>query len=188
MRDRNTNKPRGFGFITFDDPSVVDKVIEDTHAINGKTVSVEIKRTIPKGAAPLKDFKTRKIFVGGIPTSLTEDEFKDFFSQFGKVDDHEIIRDHTTNRSRGFGFIVFESEKVVDDLLAKKGNMIDLAGSQVSLVQCLKPEASNRASLGMFLYMEYHLFQILLNYSFLLYLPHISILLWLMILPYHRLP
>lgn len=40
MRDRNTNKPRGFGFITFDDPSVVDKVIEDTHAINGKTVSL----------------------------------------------------------------------------------------------------------------------------------------------------
>lgn len=35
-------------------------------------LQVEIKRTIPKGAAPLKDFKTRKIFVGGIPTSLTE--------------------------------------------------------------------------------------------------------------------
>ncbi|CAL9073765.1 hypothetical protein MUK42_09107 [Musa troglodytarum] len=144
MRDRNTNKPRGFGFITFDDPSVVDKVIEDTHAINGKTV--EIKRTIPKGAAPLKDFKTRKVFVGGIPTSLTEDEFKDFFSQFGKVDDHEIIRDHTTNRSRGFGFIVFESEKVVDDLLAKKGNMIDLAGSQVEIKKAEPKKPSNPSS------------------------------------------
>lgn len=45
--------------------------------------------------------------------------------------EHEIIRDHTTNRSRGFGFIVFDTEKAVDDLLAKKGNMIDLNGSQV---------------------------------------------------------
>jgi RNA recognition motif-containing protein len=38
MRDRHTGQPRGFGFITFADPSVVDKVIEDTHVINGKQV------------------------------------------------------------------------------------------------------------------------------------------------------
>ena len=41
--------------------------------------------------------------------------------------------DHQTRRSRGFGFVVFDSEQVVDELLAK-GNMIDLAGSKVSLV------------------------------------------------------
>jgi hypothetical protein len=47
--------------------------------------------------------------------------------------DHEIIRDHATSRPRGFGFIVFDSEKAVDDLFAKRGNMIDLNGAQVSL-------------------------------------------------------
>lgn len=39
MRDRHTGQPRGFGFITYADPSVVDKVIEDNHIINGKQVS-----------------------------------------------------------------------------------------------------------------------------------------------------
>lgn len=48
--------------------------------------------------------------------------------------EHEIIRDHATKRSRGFGFIVFDNEKVVDSLLAN-GNMIDMDGTQVSLVQ-----------------------------------------------------
>lgn len=48
--------------------------------------------------------------------------------------DHQIIRDHETNRSRGFGFIVFDSEQVVDDLVAK-GNLIDLAGTKVSFVE-----------------------------------------------------
>jgi heterogeneous nuclear ribonucleoprotein A1/A3 len=38
--------------------------------------------------------------------------------------------DHETKRSRGFGFIVFVSEQVVDDLLANE-NMVDLAGSKV---------------------------------------------------------
>jgi len=38
------------------------------------TPQVEIKRTIPKGSlqSSSKDFKTKKIFVGGLPSTLTE--------------------------------------------------------------------------------------------------------------------
>lgn len=38
MKDRQTGRPRGFGFITYVDPSVVDTVIQETHVINGKQV------------------------------------------------------------------------------------------------------------------------------------------------------
>jgi len=38
MKERRTGQPRGFGFVTYADPSVVDKVIEDDHVINGKQV------------------------------------------------------------------------------------------------------------------------------------------------------
>lgn len=48
--------------------------------------------------------------------------------------EHQIIRDHETNRSRGFGFIIFDSEEVVDEMLSK-GNMIDMSGTQVSLLK-----------------------------------------------------
>lgn len=130
MKDRRTGQPRGFGFITYADATVVDKVIEDNHVINGK--QVEIKRTIPKGAIGSKDFKTKKIFVGGIPTSVTDDEFKDFFSTFGEVKEHQIMRDHSSNRSRGFGFITFDSEEAVDELLSK-GNRIEFAGTKVEI-------------------------------------------------------
>lgn len=131
MKDRHTGRPRGFGFITYADPTVVDTVIAENHIINDK--QVEIKRTIPKGSADSKDFKTKKIFVGGIPTTMTEDEFKNFFSKFGKVIEYEIIRDHVSKRSRGFGFVVFDNEQVVDNLLAE-GNRIDMMGTQVSFV------------------------------------------------------
>lgn len=142
MKDRHTGRPRGFGFITYADPSVVDTVIKEEHVINDK--QVEIKRTIPKGAAQTNDFKTKKIFVGGIPTTLTEEEFKDFFSKYGKVVDHEIILDHATKRSRGFGFIVFDNEKVVDDILAD-GNMIDMNGTRVEIKKAEPKKASNPA-------------------------------------------
>ena len=46
--------------------------------------------------------------------------------------EHQIIRDHETNRSRGFGFIIFDNEETVDEMLSN-GNMIDMAGTQVSL-------------------------------------------------------
>ncbi|KAK4399138.1 Heterogeneous nuclear ribonucleoprotein 1 [Sesamum angolense] len=127
MKDRHTGRPRGFGFITYADPSVVDTVIAE-NIINGK--QVEIKRTIPKGSGDSKDFKTKKIFVGGIPLLLL------------KVVEHEIIRDHVTKRSRGFGFIVFDSEQVVDSLLAD-GNMIDMAGTQVEIKKAEPKKPSN---------------------------------------------
>lgn len=53
--------------------------------------------------------------------------------QYGEVKEHQIMRDHSTSRSRGFGFITFETEQAVDDLLAN-GNRLEMAGSQVSRV------------------------------------------------------
>ena len=58
------------------------------------------------------------------------DEFKKFFAKFGEIEEHQIMRDHTSGRSRGFGFIGFSSENVVDELLTK-GNRIEFAGAQV---------------------------------------------------------
>ncbi|TYH57061.1 hypothetical protein ES332_D08G063000v1 [Gossypium tomentosum] len=142
MKDRHTGRPRGFGFITFADPSVVDTVMQKDHVINGK--QVEIKRTIPKGSSQSNDIKTKKLFVGGILTSVTEDEFKNFFSKYGEVVEHEIIRDHATKRSRGFGFIVFDSEEVVDNMLAN-GNLIDMEGTQVEIKKAEPKRASNPA-------------------------------------------
>ncbi|KAH7860532.1 hypothetical protein Vadar_014627 [Vaccinium darrowii] len=142
MKDRDTGRPRGFGFITYANPSVVDTVIAETHIINDK--QVEIKRTIPKGSSESKDFKTKKIFVGGILTSVSDDEFKNFFSKYGKVGEHEIIRDHETRRSRGFGFIVFDNEQVVDNILAN-GNKIDMSGTQVEIKKAEPKRSSNAA-------------------------------------------
>lgn len=39
MRDKLTGRPRGFGFVVFSDPSVLDTVLLDKHNIDGRTVS-----------------------------------------------------------------------------------------------------------------------------------------------------
>uniref|UniRef100_A0A7N2M3Q6 RRM domain-containing protein n=1 Tax=Quercus lobata TaxID=97700 RepID=A0A7N2M3Q6_QUELO len=37
MREKPTGRPRGFGFVVFSDPSVLDRVLQDRHTIDGCT-------------------------------------------------------------------------------------------------------------------------------------------------------
>ncbi|WRX21521.1 RNA recognition motif domain - like 10, partial [Theobroma cacao] len=137
MLDPRTGIPRGFGFVTYENPSVIDKVIEDTHVINGK--QVVIKRTKPKGVVGTKDFKTRRTFISGIPSRLTEDEFKDFLERSRSTESCEIIM--------RFGFITFGTEQSVDDLLAK-GNKVELDGGLQVVLDLICKEAVDSHTLG----------------------------------------
>lgn len=55
--------------------------------------------------------------MGGLPADITEDEFRVFFEQFGEVVDSVVMFDRETHRSRGFGFVTFQSPEVANSLL-----------------------------------------------------------------------
>jgi heterogeneous nuclear ribonucleoprotein A1/A3 len=40
MTDRHSGRPRGFGFVTFADPAVADRVLEEDHVIDGRAVTL----------------------------------------------------------------------------------------------------------------------------------------------------
>lgn len=72
----------------------------------------------------------RKIFVGGLPGTVNDQEFREFFRQFGTVMDSAVIFDSNTRRSRGFGFVTFKEESVAQGLLGG-GNGKQQIGSVV---------------------------------------------------------
>ncbi|MGQ4807526.1 hypothetical protein NKDENANG_00878 [Candidatus Entotheonellaceae bacterium PAL068K] len=45
------------------------------------------------------------IFVGNIPFSVTDDDLRRLFEEYGVVDRTTVITDRETGRSRGFGFV-----------------------------------------------------------------------------------
>ncbi len=47
----------------------------------------------------------KRIFVGNLPFSATEDQLRGLFSAHGEVTSVNIITDRFTNRSRGFAFV-----------------------------------------------------------------------------------
>ncbi|KAF8005472.1 hypothetical protein HF325_000929 [Metschnikowia pulcherrima] len=108
MKDSNTGRSRGFGFLTFKDPRAVDEVIKKDHILDGKLI--DPKRAIARE----EQDKVGKIFVGGIDPLVNEKDFNDFFSQFGRIIDAQLMIDKDTGRSRGFGFITYDSPEAVD--------------------------------------------------------------------------
>lgn len=105
-------RSRGFGFITFSDALSVDKVLKvPIHTLDGK--KIDPKHATPKNR-PKQPNKTKKIFVGGVSQDTSADEVKAYFNQFGKVEETVMLMDQQTKRHRGFGFVTFENEDVVD--------------------------------------------------------------------------
>ncbi|XP_029884541.1 RNA-binding protein Musashi homolog 2 isoform X8 [Harpia harpyja] len=129
MRDPTTKRSRGFGFVTFADPASVDKVLaQPHHELDSKTeadrlgigmetsllFTIDPKVAFPRRAQPKMVTRTKKIFVGGLSANTVVEDVKQYFEQFGKVEDAMLMFDKTTNRHRGFGFVTFENEDVVE--------------------------------------------------------------------------
>ncbi|KAL1390243.1 hypothetical protein pipiens_003192 [Culex pipiens pipiens] len=113
MKDPITQRSRGFGFITFQEPNSVDKVLKvPIHTLDGK--KIDPKHATPKNRPKTQSNKTKKIFVGGVSQDTSAEEVKQYFSQFGKVEETVMLMDQQTKRHRGFGFVTFEHEDVVD--------------------------------------------------------------------------
>lgn len=107
-----SQRSRGFGFITFSEPSSVENVLKvPIHTLDGK--KIDPKHATPKNR-PKQSNKTKKIFVGGVSQDTSSDEVKAYFNQFGKVEETVMLMDQQTKRHRGFGFVTFENEDVVD--------------------------------------------------------------------------
>ncbi|KAM0937365.1 putative RNA recognition motif domain, nucleotide-binding alpha-beta plait domain superfamily [Dioscorea sansibarensis] len=163
-------RSRGFGFVRFIDPAVAQLVLDEgRHIIDGRLV--DVKRALPQvenQSSRLRQARDQrhdqncpngfhggsyavknKIFVGGLPTNLSVDDFRSYFEQFGVVIDAVIVCESVTGRPRGFGFITFESEESVRDVMQRSDlqdgskHMHLLGGSHVE-VKIANPRQNNR--------------------------------------------
>jgi RNA recognition motif-containing protein len=53
---------------------------------------------------------TKKLFVGGLPWGVNDDRLNDLFLPYGKIKSARVCLDRDTGKSRGFGFVEFDSE------------------------------------------------------------------------------
>ncbi|WP_018123270.1 RNA recognition motif domain-containing protein [Desulfovibrio oxyclinae] len=65
---------------------------------------------------------SKKLYVGNLPWSMTEDEVRAAFQTYGEVNSVNLIEDRETGRPRGFGFVEMgdaDAQEAIDNLDGK---------------------------------------------------------------------
>ena len=167
-RDPETRTSRGFGFVEFAFPIDAQSAMRfRDHKINGRFV--EAKLALPKGFDGQRDdgrksslerlaerqqrrgetssgdIITNKIFVGGLKYVSTTTGLRTAFEKFGVVDSCEVLYDRETQKSRGFGFVVFRSDTAVDAVLDfQRVADVLVDDKRVEVKKCVSKQASER--------------------------------------------
>ncbi|XP_040196481.1 paraspeckle component 1 isoform X3 [Rana temporaria] len=96
------------------DPSLMPPKMEEREEERG--VTIDIKSFLKPGE---KSYTQRcRLFVGNLPTDITENEFKKLFDKYGEPSEVFI------NRDRGFGFIRLESRTLAEIAKAELDGMV----------------------------------------------------------------
>ncbi len=82
----------------------------------------------------------KKIYVGNLAFSTTDQELEELFAQHGSVLSAKVITDRETGRSRGFGFVEMDDAAAADKAIAA------LDGSQLGGRDLRVNEARERGS------------------------------------------
>lgn len=70
------------------------------------------------------EMEAGKLFIGGISWDTSEDRLREYFQAFGEVVESVIMKDRTTGRGRGFGFIVFANAAIAE-IVVRERHIID---------------------------------------------------------------
>lgn len=106
--DRETGRPRGFGFITMAEEEALSAI----DALDGSDFGgrgIIVNKSLPKGESTPRARRI-KLYVGNLAFSTEEDEVLSLFSEYGDVIDCYMPRDRETDRPRGFAFVTMGEE------------------------------------------------------------------------------
>ncbi len=79
----------------------------------------------------------KKLFIGGLPYSVTDSKLEEMFAEIGTVVSAVVIIDRMTSQSKGFGFVEMEKDKDADEAI-KKLNDTEVEGRSI-IVNVAKP-------------------------------------------------
>mmetsp|Transcript_8602 Transcript_8602/g.12660 ORF Transcript_8602/g.12660 Transcript_8602/m.12660 type:complete len:369 (-) Transcript_8602:774-1880(-) len=127
--ERESRRPRGFGFVTFARREDAEKAMHelDNTELDGRTIRISESRprsttTGPFNASGAADVK---LFVGNLSFETETEKIRTLFSTVGEVKDCYMPTDRSSNRPRGFAFVTMSSNDAEDAIKKLIGEDID---------------------------------------------------------------
>lgn len=88
---------------------------------------------------------SKKLYVGNLPYSATDQSLADTFSQCGTVESAKVIMDRDSGRSKGFAFVEMSSSQEAETSINKlNGAQLDGRAMNVSLAKPQAPRDNSR--------------------------------------------
>lgn len=128
IMNKQTGISQGYGFITFASAEAMPLALaKNGTTVSGRPLKVNhCSRQKPQGSD--------RIFVKNMPKTITDELMKSTFEEHvGPVEKVIIIRDHTTNEPRGFGFVDFCSPENIQKCLGLDGQSLFPGSGPLSL-------------------------------------------------------
>ncbi|XP_058763303.1 28 kDa ribonucleoprotein, chloroplastic-like [Vicia villosa] len=121
--NRETDRSRGFGFVTMSTADEVERAVNkySGYELDGRllTVNKAAPRGGPRPERPPRAYDSAlRIYVGNLPWDVDNGRLEQLFSEHGKVDSARVVYDRDTGRSRGFGFVTMTDEAEMNDAIA----------------------------------------------------------------------
>jgi cold-inducible RNA-binding protein len=85
----------------------------------------------------------KKLFVGNLPYTTTNEELAEFFAQYGEVMSAAVIMDRATGRSKGFGFVEMTNDAEADAAIGK-GDGVEFEGRKLTVSEARPKTESPR--------------------------------------------
>lgn len=114
-------RSRGFGFIIYSTREETENVLrkgrQEQWQMKGKEMNIKLAE--PKESTRhTTTSEDRKLFVGALAPTVTDEQFREHFAKFGQLVDSVVIKDRTTGVNRGFGYIQYASEVGMENCLS----------------------------------------------------------------------
>lgn len=90
---------------------------------------------------------SKRLFVGGLPYTVTSAQLEEMFAKVGKVVSAAVISDKYTGRSKGFGFVEMEDDADADKAIETL-NQTDMDGRKIAVNVARPMEAREPRSYG----------------------------------------
>ncbi|XWS66880.1 hypothetical protein CRYUN_Cryun05aG0238800 [Craigia yunnanensis] len=138
--DKITGRSRGFAFVTMSTMEEVEAAAQqfDGYELEGRAMRVNSgpppprrEEFSPRGARGSATMgASTRVYVGNLSWDVDDLALETLFSEQGKVVEAKVVYDRESGRSRGFGFVTYNSAEAVDSAI-KSLNGVDLDGRPI---------------------------------------------------------
>ena len=140
-------KNKGFAFIDFENQNIAKKFIDIMNdENNNKDITLKNSELICALSLSPKSGKNdkRTLFVNNLPFDVKKEQIKLLFKDFGNILDIRIIYNPHTQKPRGYGYVEFEEENTIDEII-NSDKKFEINGRKIMVSKSISVEKLRNA-------------------------------------------